>query len=104
MDDAAVGPDVRSTITEKESEQAAADVVDDLISGAETAGITNTVRHIEHGTPVEGVLDCTDSNDINAVVMGTTGRRGTGRVRLGSVAETTVRSAPVPVITVGGEE
>jgi nucleotide-binding universal stress UspA family protein len=32
--------------------------------------------------------------------MGTTGRRGTDRILLGSVAEKTVRSAPVPVMTV----
>jgi nucleotide-binding universal stress UspA family protein len=38
------------------------------------------------------------------VVMGTTGRRGTDRILLGSVAEKTVRSASVPVITVGHGE
>ena len=103
-DDTAVGPNVRSTITEKENEQTAADVVDDLISEAEIAGITNTVRHIEHETPVEGILDCIDSNDTHAVVMGTTGRRGTDRILLGSIAEKTVHSAPVPAITVGGGE
>jgi nucleotide-binding universal stress UspA family protein len=42
----------------------------------------------------------------DAVVMGTTGRRGTDRILLGSVAEKTVRSAPVPVpvVTVGRGE
>lgn len=71
---------------------------------AETQGITNTVRRIEHGAPIEEILDYVDLNDIDAVVMGTTGRRGTDRILLGSVAEKTVRSAPVPVITVGGSE
>jgi nucleotide-binding universal stress UspA family protein len=36
--------------------------------------------------------------------MGTTGRRGTERLLLGSVAETVVRTAPVPVITVGKQD
>jgi nucleotide-binding universal stress UspA family protein len=36
--------------------------------------------------------------------MGTTGRRGTERILLGSVAEKTVRSAPVPVVTVAKSE
>lgn len=62
---------------------------------AETQGITNTVRRIEHGAPIEEILDYVDLNDIDAVVMGTTGRRGTDRILLGSVAEKTVRSAPV---------
>ena len=63
-------------------------------------GVTNTVRHLEHGAPIEKILDTIDSNDIRAVVMGTAGRRGADRILLGSVAEKTFRSAPVPVITV----
>jgi len=100
VDDSALGSDVRSTITGEESEQAATDAVEAVVSDAETHGVTNTVRHIEHGAPAEAILDCIESNDIHAVGMGTTGRRGTERILLGSVAEKTVRSAPVPVMTV----
>ncbi|MDQ2055812.1 universal stress protein [Halobellus sp. H-GB7] len=104
VDDTALGLDVRSAASEGENEQAAIDAVDDLLSEAETHGVSNTVRHIEHGEPVEEILDCVESNDIDVVAMGTTGRRGTDRILLGSVAEKTVRSAPVPVITVGRGE
>lgn len=100
VDEAGLGPDVRSTISGKESEQAATDAVETVVSEAESRGVTNTVRHIEDGTPVEEILDCIGSYDIHAVGMGTTGRRGTDRILLGSVAEKTVRSAPVPVMTV----
>ena len=100
VDEAALGLDVRSTISGKESEEAATDAVETVVSEAETRGVTNTVRHIEHGTPVKEILDCIESYDIHAVGMGTTGRRGTDRILLGSVAEKTVRSAPVPVMTV----
>ncbi len=100
VDDTSLGPDVRSTISGQEGEQAATDAVDDLVSEAETRGVSNTVRHVEHGSPIEVMLDTIDSNDIHAVVMGT-GRRGSDRILLGSVAEKTVRSALVPVITVG---
>nr|WP_328766958.1 universal stress protein [Halomicroarcula nitratireducens] len=78
----------------------ATDAVDDLVSEIETHSITNIVRHTEHGTPIKGILDTIESSDIHLVVMGTTGRRETDRILLGSVAEKTVRSAPVPVITV----
>jgi nucleotide-binding universal stress UspA family protein len=88
----------------KESERAATDAVETVVSEAETRGVTNTVRQIEHGTPVEEILDCIESNDIDAVGMGATGRRGTDRILLGSVAEKTVRSAPVPVMTVADPE
>jgi nucleotide-binding universal stress UspA family protein len=104
VDDAALGLDVRSTISGKESEAAATDAVETVVSEAETRGVTNTVRHIEHGTPAEVILDSIESNDIHAVGMGTTGRRGTDRIMLGSVAEKTVRSAPVPVMTVADPE
>ena len=104
VDDTALGLDVRSANSGKESEQAATDAVETVVSKAETHGVTNTVRHIEHGTPVEVIFDNIESNDIHAVGMGTTGKRGTDRILLGSVAEKTVRSAPVPVMTVAEPE
>lgn len=104
VDDTALGLDVRSTISGKENEEAATDAVETVVSEAESRGVTNTVRHIEHGTPVEEILECIESNDVHVVGMGTTGRRGTDRILLGSVAEKTVRSAPVPVMTVAEPE
>lgn len=104
VEDAALGPDVRSIASGKETEQAAANAVEFVVSDAETRGVANTVRHIEHGSPVVEILDCIESNEIHAIGMGTTGRRGTDRILLGSVAEKTVRSAPVPVMTVAEPE
>ncbi|WP_436925515.1 universal stress protein [Halosimplex amylolyticum] len=103
VDDTALGLNLRSTTSGTESEQAATDAVATVVSEAESRGVSNTVRHVEHGTPVEEILDCIESNDVHAVGMGTKGRRGAERVLLGSVAEKTVRSAPVPVITVASQ-
>lgn len=100
VEKSSLGLDVRSTTSAEKSEQAATDAVETVVSEANKRGITNTVRHIEHGTPVKEILGCIESNDIHAVGMGTTGKRGTDRILLGSVAEKTVRSAPVPVMTV----
>ena len=104
VEEESLGVDVGSSEARQEREQAATDAVEDVVSKAETIGVTGTVSHIEHGTPVQKILDTIDSNDIDAVVMGTTGKRGTDRILLGSVAEKTVRSAPVPVITVRDED
>jgi nucleotide-binding universal stress UspA family protein len=104
VDDAALGADVRSTVAGTESEDAATEAVETVVAAAESRGVPDVVRHVEHGTPAEAILDCIDANDIHAVGMGTTGRRGTDRILLGSVAETTVRSAPVPVLTVAKQE
>jgi len=104
VDDTGLGADLRAAIAGYDTEQAANDAVDTVISAAHDRGVTDTVRHVEHGTPVETILDCIEANDVHAVGMGTTGRRGTDRILLGSVAEKTVRSAPVPVMTVAESE
>ncbi|WP_049972283.1 universal stress protein [Haladaptatus cibarius] len=101
VDETSLGFDVRDTTSEMSGEQVANNAVDDLLSKAKTHGVTTTVSHIAHGSPFEEILSYIESNDIDAVVMGTTGRRGTDRILFGSVAEKTVRSAPVPVVTVG---
>ncbi|MFC6756592.1 MULTISPECIES: universal stress protein [Haloarcula] len=95
-----LGVDVRSTVSDEGREQAATEAVEAVASEAATQGVTDTVSHIEHGTPLSKILDTIDSADIDAVVMGTTGKRGTERILLGGVTEKTVRAAPVPVITV----
>ncbi|ELZ94450.1 universal stress protein [Haloferax volcanii] len=104
VDDRVLGLDSRATASGNESEQAATDAVDTVVSEAEARGVTNTVRHVEYGTPVEKIRDCIEANDIHAVGMGTMGRSGTDRILLGSVAEKTVRSAPVPVMTIADSE
>jgi nucleotide-binding universal stress UspA family protein len=101
--DATLGPDVRSTGPGEETERAATDAIETVVSEAEASGV-DAVKHLEHGSPAEAILDCIEANDIHAVGMGTAGRRGTDRILLGSVAEKTVRSAPVPVVTVAEPE
>ncbi|ESP88542.1 universal stress protein [Candidatus Halobonum tyrrellensis] len=103
VDDTALGLASRSASAGEENETAAADAVESVVSTADAHGV-DTVRHVEHGSPIEVIADSIESNDVDAVGMGTTGRRGTDRILLGSVAEETVRSAPVPVVTVAEPE
>jgi nucleotide-binding universal stress UspA family protein len=100
VDDAALGPDVRSTITTEKNEALAREAVDAVAATADAHGVGDVVTHVEHGSPVETILEVVGANGVHLVGMGTTGRRGTDRILLGSVAERTVRIAPVPVITV----
>ncbi|WP_276248378.1 universal stress protein [Haladaptatus sp. YSMS36] len=104
VDDASLGFDIRSAFPEQAHEQAATEAIEELVTEAESFGLSEIVEHLEHGDPVDAILDCIDANDIHVVVLGTTGRRRTERILLGSVAEKTVRSAPVPVLTVGEPE
>jgi len=52
------------------------------------------------GLPAEEIVQYADEHAIDLIVMGTHGREGVMRVVLGSVAETVVRRAPCPVLTV----
>lgn len=55
---------------------------------------------IEVGRPARVIVDYTEENDVDHVVIGSHGRSGVARVLLGSVAETVARRSPVPVTVV----
>jgi nucleotide-binding universal stress UspA family protein len=65
------------------------------------ADVEATTAVLDDDDPVHRVvLDYVDRHDVDCVVMGTHGRTGIDRFVLGSVAEQTLREAPVPVVTV----
>jgi len=80
-----------------EFESAAAELVEET---CEAFGSVDTEAAVRSGTPHKVILEYTDANDIDAVVMGTHGRTGLDKYLLGSVTEKVVRLADVPVLTV----
>lgn len=52
------------------------------------------------GIPAEEIVDYADGTDVDAIVIGTSGRGGVSRAVMGSVADRVVRNASVPVVTV----
>ncbi|MCU4717539.1 universal stress protein [Halapricum hydrolyticum] len=100
VDTGAFSPDVRSERLANAGETHAAEVVDTVANTARERGIDGVTTHVESGSPAKKIHEIVDREGIDAVVMGTTGRQGVERILLGSVAEKTVRSVPVPVITV----
>ena len=60
-------------------------------------GIQTSVRE---GTPADEIGMYRDDHDVDLIAMGTHGRTGVGRYLAGSVTETVVRQADVPVFTV----
>lgn len=84
-----------------DDETSADAAIDEVIDAAESRGIENVTTHVETGDPDDEILATVEREGLDAVVMGATGRHGIDRVLLGSVAEKTVRSIDVPVITVG---
>lgn len=74
---------------------------------AELVGDTGDVRRIETvqvGTDVPQIVArYAKHNDIDLIVIATHGRTGLTHLLMGSVAETIVRSAPCPVLTLRPE-
>ena len=54
----------------------------------------------KEGSPADVILKTIDKEDIDLVVMGTSGKHGLDRFLLGSVTEKVVRSAKCPVLAV----
>jgi nucleotide-binding universal stress UspA family protein len=57
---------------------------------------------LKQGDPREVVLATANDLCAELIVVGTHGRRGIARALIGSVTESIVRTAPVPVLTVHG--
>ena len=55
----------------------------------------------ERGDAATAILGLAGTRNIDLIVVGTHGRTGLGRVLVGSVAETILREASCPVLTVG---
>lgn len=74
------------------------EAVDVVIERAEDAGLSSVQASVLEGDPADVIVEYADERDVDAIVLGTHGRRGLDRVLLGSVAEAVVARAPVPVI------
>jgi nucleotide-binding universal stress UspA family protein len=58
-------------------------------------------KHIAEGDPATEIVDFVENTEIDLIVLGTRGRQGLDRLIVGSVAEEVIRTAPVPVTTLG---
>jgi len=100
VDDSSLGLDVRSESASQRLEDDATEAVSAVADSAREAGVENVTETVRHGDAHEEILAAVDETDADAVVLGTSGRGGVDRILLGSVAERTVRTSPVPVVTV----
>ena len=66
-------------------------------AGEAGASIT---RETVVGQPAREIVEYAEEHDVDQIVIGSHGRSGVSRVLLGSVAETVVRRAPVPVTVI----
>lgn len=83
---------------------AAEETVAEAAAVAEAAGVETVERAEVGSSAARGIRSYLADGDVDLVVMGTRGRTGVERYLLGSVAERTVRTSPVPVLTVPDDE
>jgi nucleotide-binding universal stress UspA family protein len=100
IDTMTMGVDARSGVILDALEESAQSAVDTVEEQATRASVSAVEPAIQHGSPYRGIRSYVEEHDIDLVVMGTRGRSGIERYLLGSVAEKTVRTSPVPVMTV----
>ena len=69
-------------------------------TGENRAFLQNVLVHQRLQAPAEEIAQIAADLEADLVVVGTHGRRGVSRLILGSVAETTIRFTPCPVLVV----
>ena len=74
----------------------------DLATALDAVSVVEATRR--DVSPAPAVLRYAVDEGIDLIALGTHGRRGPGRILLGSVAEEVVRRSDVPVLTVRGDE
>jgi len=89
----------RSVFLERESEEKAAQLLDEFRTHAALLGAKADIM-LRHGDAVPEIVASAREVDADLIVMGTHGRGGIPRFILGSVAEGVLRSSPIPICTV----
>lgn len=83
----------------KDEKERIQELFDEIEATATEHGVA-IERRIELGKPARTIIETIEDEEIDHVVMGSHGRKGVSRILLGSVAETVVRRADVPVTVV----
>ncbi|MBV0924968.1 universal stress protein [Halomicroarcula limicola] len=84
----------------QQKKSAAETLFDDLEAEARENGVEAVERVLEVGRPTKTIVEYAEDHDVDQIVMGSHGRSGVSRILLGSVAETVVRRASVPVTVI----
>jgi nucleotide-binding universal stress UspA family protein len=84
----------------KAQEETARRVLSEAVATAAAMGLQATPLHVRDRRAAEGILEMAQSHDSDLIVMASHGRRGVGRLLLGSQASEVVTHSKVPVLVV----
>jgi len=85
---------------EKAAEETGKDVLGDARARAATAGVACTTTYVARRYPADAILDHAEANGVDLIVMASHGRRGLGRLVLGSQTNEVLTRTKVPVLVV----
>ncbi len=80
--------------------QYAKEVLDKCKASADLAGVRAKVLHIENRKPAEAILELSQAQGCDLIVMASHGRRGLGRLLLGSQTAEVLSFTEIPVLVV----
>lgn len=75
-------------------------ILADAKAAADRVGVAAETVYVEERRPAEAIVDTATERDCNLIVMASHGRRGLGRLFLGSQTIETLTFSPVPVLVV----
>ena len=85
---------------EKAAERAAKEILEAAADKAAAGGVTAKTVYIARKYPADAIIDYVAENGIELVVMASHGRRGIGRVLLGSQTAEVATRSKVPVLVI----
>lgn len=69
-------------------------------AAADKLGVAADLLHVADGEPAEAIVEAVKSHQCSLIVMASHGRRGLGRLLLGSQTAEVLAHSPVPVLVV----
>ena len=75
-------------------------VLEEASKAAEASGVRATTLHVPNRYPAEGIVDAAKERGSNLIVIASHGRRGLGRLLLGSQATEVLTHSNIPVLVV----
>jgi len=91
------------TVGQVEVVREAEDYLDAVKRRFQTSTSATIATAVWYGRPADSIVESARVNRVDMVVMTTHGRSGLGRILLGSVAETVIRSTATPILVLHPE-
>ena len=86
--------------TQLEAIRTAEEYLAGMVGHVKALGVSNVDTSVWYGPAVESIVDAARYRNADLIVMSTHGRSGLGRLVMGSVAESVLRSTTTPILLV----